>query len=142
MAEDFNTRVIREFRENDGKVGPPFEGSPMILVHHTGARSGVERVNPLVFYPDGERFVIIASAAGAPKHPAWYHNVVAHPRLTVEVATDTGARTLQVLAEEITGAARDALFDRIVSAMPGFGDYARKTAGIRTIPLVALTPIG
>lgn len=140
MAEDFNTRVIREFRENDGRVGPPFEGAPMILVHHTGAKSGTERVTPLVYFPDGDRYLIVASAAGAPNHPAWFHNVTANPRLTVEVATAEGARTVPVRAEEVRGEQRDAVWARIVEASPGFGDYAKKTEGIRTIPVVALTP--
>lgn len=139
MAEDFNTRVIREFHENDGRVGPPFEGAPMILVHHTGAKSGTERVTPLVYFPDGDRYLIVASAAGAPSNPAWFHNVMAHPQLTVEVATAQGARTLQVAAEEVTGAERDAVWAKIVEAMPGFGDYEKKTIGLRTIPVVALT---
>ncbi|MBA3523313.1 MAG: nitroreductase family deazaflavin-dependent oxidoreductase [Geodermatophilaceae bacterium] len=140
MPEDFNTRVIREFRENDGRVGPPFEGAAMILVHHTGAKSGTERVTPLVYFPDGERYLIVASAAGAPHNPAWFHNITANPRITVEVATSQGAQTEQVVAEEVVGEQRATVWARIVQANPGFGEYAKKTEGIRTIPVVALTP--
>jgi len=140
VPEDFNSRVIREVRENDGRVGPPFEGAPMILVHHTGAKSGTERVTPLIYFPDGERYLIVASAAGAPNNPAWFHNITANPRITVEVATSQGAQTEQVVAEEVVGEQRDTVWARIVQANPGFGEYAKKTDGIRTIPVVALTP--
>jgi deazaflavin-dependent oxidoreductase (nitroreductase family) len=139
MPEDFNARVIREFRENDGKVGPPFEGAPMILLHHVGAKSGAERVTPLIYFPEPDHYVIATSAAGAPSHPAWYHNLKTTPDVTVELATDSGVDTFTAHAEEITGDERDAQWDKIVGLNPGFGDYARKTEGIRTIPLIALT---
>jgi deazaflavin-dependent oxidoreductase (nitroreductase family) len=139
MPEDFNSRVIREFRENDGKVGPPFEGAPMILLHHVGAKSGAERVTPLIYFPEPDHYVIVASAAGAPSHPAWYHNLKTTPDVTVELATDSGVDIFTAHAEEITGDERDAQWDKIVGLNPGFGDYARKTEGIRTIPLIALT---
>jgi deazaflavin-dependent oxidoreductase (nitroreductase family) len=139
MPEDFNTRVIREFRENDGKVGPPFEGAPMILVHHIGAKSGAERVTPLIYFPESDHYVIVASAAGAPSHPAWYHNLKTTPDITVELATGSGVDTFTAHAEEIAGDERDAQWDKLVRLNPGFGDYAKKTEGIRTIPLLALT---
>ena len=112
MAEDFNTRVIREFRENDGRVGEPFTGLPMILVHHVGAKSGAERIAPLRWFADGDRWVVVASAAGAPRHPAWFHNLMANPDVTAEIAD----------GKENNG---------------GFADYERRTD--RTIPLVGLT---
>ena len=130
---DWNTRIIEEFRANDGRVGGPFAGAPMILIHHTGARSGTERVNPLVYFPDGDRFVVIASAGGAPKNPDWYHNLKAHPRTTVEV----GAETFAVDVQELTGDERSAVWQRVVAAMPGFGAYQEKTT--RQIPVLALT---
>jgi deazaflavin-dependent oxidoreductase (nitroreductase family) len=139
MPEDFNTRVIREFRENDGKVGPPFEGAPMILVHHIGAKSGAERVTPLIYFPESDHYVIVASAAGAPSHPAWYHNLKTTPDITVELATGSGVDTFTAHAEEIAGDERDAQWDKLVRLNPGFGDYAKKTEGVRTIPLLALT---
>jgi deazaflavin-dependent oxidoreductase (nitroreductase family) len=130
---DWNTRIIEEFRANEGRVGGPFAGAPMILIHHTGARSGTERVNPLVYFPDGDRFVIIASAGGAPKNPDWYHNLKAHPRTTAEVGTETFA----VDVHELTGDERSAVWDRVVAAMPGFGAYQKQTT--RQIPVLALT---
>ncbi|AEA26735.1 nitroreductase/quinone reductase family protein [Pseudonocardia benzenivorans] len=137
---DFNTGVIEQFRTNDGQVGAPFEGRPMVLVHHVGAKSGEERVTPLVYLPDGERIVIIASAAGAPRHPAWYHNLKANPTVTVEVADGKGnVETWSGVAEEITGAERDELYARQVEVMPGFAGYEDKTRGVRTIPVFAVT---
>lgn len=139
MPEDFNARVIREFRENDGKVGPPFEGAPMVLIHHRGAKSGEVRTTPLVYFTDSDDVVVVASAAGAPSHPAWYHNLKANPEIEADIATADGVDTATVVAAEITGDARDSLWERIVEASPGFGDYAEKTKGIRTIPLFRLT---
>ncbi len=141
--EDFNTRVIREFRENDGQVGPPFEGAPMILVHHVGAKSGTERVTPLMWFDGGDdRYVIVASKAGAPDNPAWYHNLKANPDITVEIGHGPEARTEthQAHAEELTGEERETIWKGITSANEGFAGYDRKTEGIRTIPLFALTP--
>lgn len=142
-SEDFNTRVIREFRENHGQVGPPFEGATMILVHHVGARSGTDRVTPVLWFDGGEdRYVIVASKAGMPENPAWYHNVKATPDITVEIGHGPQARTetLQVHAEELTGEERERIWTGITSANEGFAGYDRKTKGIRTIPLFALTP--
>ncbi len=130
---DWNTRIIEEFRANEGRVGGQFEGAPMILVHHVGRRSGVERVNPLVYYPDGDSMVIIASEGGATKHPDWYHNLVSRDRTEVEV----GAETFPVQVDEIDGDQRDELWQRIVTVMPGFAEY-EKTAN-RVIPLLRLT---
>src|SRR5438045_9696509 len=95
--KDFNAGIINEFRANKGVVGGPFEGAPMILVTHTGAKSGVERTTPLVYSRDGDRVVIIASMGGAPKSPAWFHNIAAHPRVTVEVGTERYEADAQVL---------------------------------------------
>src|SRR5690242_1675034 len=94
---DFNATIIADFRANGGKVGPPFEGAPMVLLHTTGAKSGKERVNPLVYTTDGDRFVIIASKAGAPTNPDWYHNIKANPTVTLEV----GEETFEAQATEI-----------------------------------------
>ncbi|MEV1292591.1 nitroreductase family deazaflavin-dependent oxidoreductase [Pseudonocardia sp. NPDC049635] len=139
MAEDFNSRVLREFRENDGKVGEPFTGLPMILVHHVGARSGIERVTPLRWFADGDRYVVVASKGGAPEHPAWYHNLKAHPDVVVEVSDGAGqVATKQVRASELPGDERDRIWTWIKENNGGFADYERATD--RTIPLVALTP--
>jgi deazaflavin-dependent oxidoreductase (nitroreductase family) len=111
-----------------------FEGASMILVHHVGAKTGTERVNPLVHFPEGDgRTVIVASAGGAPNNPAWYHNLKAEPKVEVEVGTET----YFVVAEEITGAERDETWQRVVSVNPGFAEYEKKTD--RTIPLLRLT---
>ncbi|ODU00205.1 MAG: cell entry protein [Pseudonocardia sp. SCN 72-86] len=140
---DFNSNVIEQFRNNDGKVGPPFEGAPMVLVHHLGAKSGTERVTPLVYLPDGDRIAIFASAAGAPSNPDWYHNLKAHPRVTVDVGDGKGTvETWTAEATEVTGAERDALYARQAAIMPGFAEYEVKTEGIRTIPVITLTRAG
>jgi deazaflavin-dependent oxidoreductase (nitroreductase family) len=130
--DDFNTKVIHEFRANAGVVGGYFEGKPMVLVTHTGAKSGVERTTPLVCSTDGDRVVIIASMGGAPTNPAWYHNMVANPTVTVELGTDSYTAT----AVEVTGDERQRLFDQQTAIMPQFADYAAKTT--RTIPVLVL----
>lgn len=131
---DFNAQIIREFRENGGKVGGPFEGSPMIILHTVGAKSGEEHVTPLVYFSYKERRYIIASAAGAPKNPAWYHNLKANPDVRIEI----GDGNEDVTASEINGAGHAEVWSALVQAMPGFGDYQRNTT--RTIPLMALDP--
>ena len=132
---DWNTQVIEEFRANEGKVGGNFEGAPMVLLHHVGRKSGSQYVSPLMYKPGtGDTIYIFASAAGAPKDPQWYDNVVAAGTTTVEVGTET----YPVQVEELTGAERDRVFDEQAAAYPGFAGYAEKTAGIRTIPVLAL----
>ena len=130
---DFNQGIIEEFRANDGKVGGRFEGAPMLLLHHTGAKSGTERVTPLVFQPDGDRWVVFGSKAGAPTHPHWYLNLLANPDTTIEV----GAGTVPVRAEVAEGDERDRLWAKQKELMPGFADY-EKTAGDREIPVIVL----
>ncbi len=131
--DDWNARVINEFRANGGKVGGQFEGANMILVHNFGAKSGTERVSPMVYFPDGDRFLIIASAAGSPRNPDWYHNLKAHPEVTVEVGTET----VPVVVEELPPAERDEKWAQITAVAPGFAEYQTKTS--RTIPVLALT---
>jgi deazaflavin-dependent oxidoreductase (nitroreductase family) len=131
---DFNARVIEEFRANGGRVGGPFEGLPLLLLHHTGARSGTERVNPLAYMPDDGRYVIFASKGGAPANPSWYHNLKACPKTRIEV----GADTLDVLATEATGEERDRLYRAMAGKVPQFGEYEAKAR--RTIPVMVLTP--
>jgi deazaflavin-dependent oxidoreductase (nitroreductase family) len=133
---DWNEKVIEEFRANAGRVGGMFEGASLILIHHIGAKSGVERVAPLVHFPeDDDHTVIVASAGGAPNHPAWYHNLKANPKIDVEV----GAETYTVVADEITGPERDEVWERVTTTAPGFADYQRKTD--RVIPLLRLTRV-
>jgi deazaflavin-dependent oxidoreductase (nitroreductase family) len=131
--QDFNTKIIEEFRANDGVVGPPFEGAPMVLVHHTGAKSGTERVTPLVYQPLGDDWAIFGSKAGAPDHPAWFHNLVANPETSIEV----GAETVPVTATVLEGAERDEIWEKQKELMPGFAEYEKTAAG-RTIPVVLL----
>jgi len=132
-VSDWNAKIIEEFRANEGRVGGRFEGGTLLLLHTVGRRSGVERVNPLAYFPDGDRYVIIASKGGAPTNPDWYHNLLATPHVTVEVGTET----FEVDAVEITGEDRELLWKRIVERMPGFGEYEKNTD--RIIPLIALT---
>jgi deazaflavin-dependent oxidoreductase (nitroreductase family) len=136
-VSDWNTGIIEEFRANEGRVGGPFEGAPMILIHHVGAKSGAERVAPLVYFPQpDDSMVIIASAAGAPKHPAWYHNLKANPKIDVEV----GAETFGVQAVELDDDERAEVWPQLVAERPGFGDYQKKTN--RTIPVLRLRRVG
>lgn len=131
---DYNERIIDEFRSNAGQP-PSWSGtSPLLLVHHRGARSGAERVNPVAYLEDGGRYVIFASKAGAPSHPGWYHNLKAHPDTVIEL----GSGTIEVTAEEATGEERDRLFATQAELSPQFAEYQDKTD--RTIPVVILTP--
>jgi deazaflavin-dependent oxidoreductase (nitroreductase family) len=131
---DFNDQVIAEFRANHGKVGGPFEGAPLLLLHSTGAKSGQERVSPMMYLPEGERYVVFASKAGADDNPDWYHNLKAHPDARIEVGDDEVA----VRAVEVTGVERDRLYAQQAELYPGFKDYEAKTS--RVIPVVALVP--
>jgi len=132
---DFNKGVIAEFRENEGRVGGRFEGVPIVLVTMTGAKSGRELCSPLVYSTDGDDVVVIASKAGAPEHPSWYHNLVANPDVTVEVGTDSWPATA-VLTE---GEERQRLYDAQAADQPQFREYAEKAAAVgREIPVFRL----
>jgi deazaflavin-dependent oxidoreductase (nitroreductase family) len=132
-ANDFNAQIIAEFRANDGKVGGQFEGAPLLLLHTTGARSGQERVHPVVYLADGDRLYVFASKAGAPTNPDWYHNLVANPDVTLEV----GSETFPARATPLEGEERDRVFRRQADRMPGFAEYEQKAQG-RVIPVIAL----
>lgn len=135
---DFNTQVIEQFRANEGRVGPPFEGAPMVLVHHRGRKSGTEHVAPMVYQPDAAdpaTVYVFASKAGAPTHPDWYLNLVAAGTGEVEIGTDR----FGVDVRDLQGEERDRVYAAQVAVMPGFGEYEEKTKGIRTIPVLALT---
>jgi deazaflavin-dependent oxidoreductase (nitroreductase family) len=131
-VSDWNAKIIEEFRANEGRVGGPFEGAPMILIHHIGAKSGTERVTPLVYFPEGDEMIIVASKGGAPTNPDWYHNLKANPTIEVEVGTET----FPVVASEPEGEERDEIWNRVVEASPGFGEYQAKVE--RTIPVLVL----
>ena len=131
---DFNAQIIDEFRANEGRVGGRFEGNTLLLLHHTGAKSGRERVNPLAYQADKGRYVIFASKAGAPSNPDWYYNLLAHPNVTIEVGNDT----IDVVASEAEGEERERLFATQAQRIPVFADYERKAG--RVIPVMILTP--
>ena len=133
---DFNTQVVSEFRDNAGQVGGMFEGAKMLLLHHTGVKSGTERVAPLVYLPDGDHYVIFATKGGAPQNPAWYHNIKAKPDAKIEV----GEQTLEVEVQEVQGDERERLYAAQVALMPQFAEYAEKTD--RLIPVLVLSPKG
>lgn len=137
---DFNEKIIAEFRENNGTVQTAGFGSSLVLLHTTGAKSGAARVSPVMGQrqPDGS-WLVAASKAGAPENPAWYLNMVAHPEMAIEAATPNGIETVDVLAEDLQGADRDAGWAAFTANAPGFLDYQVK-AGDRLIPVVRLTP--
>ncbi len=134
-AVDYNAQIIAEFRTNHGKVGGNFEGAPLLLLHTTGARSGAARINPMMYLPDDGRYLVFASKAGADTNPDWYHNLLAHPEVRIEV----GDETLDVRAVELRGAERDAQYAEQARRYPGFADYERATD--RVIPVIALVPV-
>jgi deazaflavin-dependent oxidoreductase (nitroreductase family) len=129
----FNATLIEEFRANNGKVGGPFEGRPVVLITTTGAKSGRKLTLPLVYLQEGDKRYIFASKAGAPTNPDWYHNLVANPTVTVEI----GSETYEAEAKVITGPERDRIYAEQVKVMPGFGDYQAKTT--RVIPVIELS---
>ena len=130
---DFNASTIAEFRSNHGKVGGNFEGAPLLLLHTIGARSGKPRINPMMYLKDGQRYLVFASKGGADTNPDWYYNLKAHPDVQIEV----GDETIEVHAEEVLGAERDALYERQATLYPGFAGYQRQTK--RIIPVISLT---
>jgi deazaflavin-dependent oxidoreductase (nitroreductase family) len=131
---DFNTQIIEEFRANEGRVGGMFQGSTLLLLHHTGAKSGLGRINPLGYLSDGGRYVVFASKAGAPSNPDWYYNLKANPNATIEVGTDT----FDVVASEATGEERERLYGTQAERVPQFAEYQKQTE--RIIPVIVLTP--
>jgi deazaflavin-dependent oxidoreductase (nitroreductase family) len=135
MAEDWNSKIISEFRANGGKVGGMFEGTPLLLLHTKGAKTGAERVNPLAYRADGDALVVFASKAGAPTNPDWFHNLRANPMVSVEV----GTQTRDVVARVADGDERHRLWEAQKRDNPGFADYETKTS--RQIPVVVLDPV-
>lgn len=130
---DFNKQVIEEFRANDGVVGGYFEGYTLLLLHTTGAKSGKKRVNPLMCIPDGDKYVIIASAAGADNHPDWYHNIVASPEISIEIGTEKFDATATITEEP----ERTQLYEKMEAVSAGFTEYKNKTS--RVIPVITVT---
>jgi deazaflavin-dependent oxidoreductase (nitroreductase family) len=133
---DFNTSIIEEFRANEGRVGGDFEGSPLILIHHIGAKSGAERVTPLGCFPQSDgRLVIVASNGGAVKHPNWYHNLKANPEIRVEFGTEIFCAEVK----ELEGSDRRKVWTDAVDAVPILREYQRNT--LRSIPVLVLTRV-
>ena len=132
---DFNAQIIEELRANEGRVGGMFEGATLLLLHHTGAKTGKRRINPLGYLSDKGRYIVFASKAGAPTNPDWYHNLKAHPNATIEV----GADLIEVVAGEATGEDRERLYRTQAARVPQFAEYEKQTD--RVIPVIVLTPI-
>ena len=137
QADRWNAAVVEEFRANAGRVGGRFEGAPMVLVHHVGRRSGTERVSPVVYQDVDGALAVFASRGGAPTHPDWYHNLLAHPETTVEVGTET----FPVRVRELAGEERAAVWEEQKALMPGFAEY-EVSAAPRQIPVLLLERAG
>lgn len=133
---DWNAAIIAEFRAGGGRVGGPFDGAPLLLLHSVGARSGKERINPMMYQAVGDAYAVFASKGGADSNPDWYHNLVAHPDATIEV----GTRTIAVRARIVGGEERDTIWEIQKQRFPGFADYEARTT--RQIPVVVLEPVG
>jgi len=131
-VNDFNAKIIEEFRANGGKLGGPFEGAPVLLLHHTGAKSGTQRVNPVAYRTVGDSIAIFGSKGGAPTNPDWYYNLRAHPETSVEVGTET----IPVVARVADDAERAPIWEAQKRDNPGFADYEKQTT--RQIPIVIL----
>ena len=134
-TNDFNQEIVDEFRANEGKVGGPFKGARLLLLHTKGAKSGQERVNPLAYRRDGDRLIVFGSKAGAPTNPDWYHNLRANPRASVEVGTEK----LDVEARVAEGEERDRIWEQQKQDVPNFAEYEKKTD--RPIPVIILEPV-
>ena len=132
---DWNSKIIEEFRANEGQVSGQFEDAPLLLLHTVGAKTGQQRVNPMMYQRLPEGYAVFASKAGAPTNPDWYHNLLANPRVKAEI----GAKTIELLARVAEGDERDQIWAAQKAAYPGFAGYERKTT--RQIPVVILTPV-
>jgi deazaflavin-dependent oxidoreductase (nitroreductase family) len=132
---DWNSKIIEEFRANDGKVGGPFEGAPLLLLHTVGAKTGQQRVNPMMYQTVPDGYAVFASKGGAPDNPDWYRNLLAHPQVSAEI----GTRTVEVKARVAEGGEREKIWAAQKAAYPGFAEYEQKTS--RQIPVVILEPV-
>ncbi len=128
----WNEQITKEFRENKGIVGGPFTGATLLILHTKGAKSGIERENPLVYLQEGDTLYLFGSRGGDPSHPDWYHNLVANPDVTVEVGTETVPMRARVVADP----ERTRIYDAQVARSPMFDEYRKKTT--REIPVIAL----
>jgi deazaflavin-dependent oxidoreductase (nitroreductase family) len=135
-VQDFNSKIIEEFRANGGKVGGGFEGAPVLLLHTTGAKTGRERVNPMMYQALGGSYAVFASKGGAPVNPDWYFNLLANPRVRAEI----GTQTVDLTARVAEGETRERIWSAWKADYPNFAEYERKTS--RPIPVVILDPVG
>ena len=133
-GNEYNASIIKEFRASGGRVGGLWENTPLLLLHHTGAKSGQARIHPLGYLDDEDRYVIAASNGGSAAHPDWYHNLKAHPEVTIEV----GADAIMATAGEATGEERERLFQAMVAGAPQLAAHQARTS--RLIPVMVLTP--
>jgi deazaflavin-dependent oxidoreductase (nitroreductase family) len=137
---DWNAKTIAEFRANEGKVGGPFEGAPMVVVHHHGRKSGRELVTPLMYFPhetDHDVIYVFATKGGAPDNPDWYYNLT----VAGDGSVERGTEAYKVTVRELAGAERDSIYNEQAKRFPGFAEYERQTAGVRTIPVLELTRV-
>ena len=132
---DWNSKIIEDFRANGGKVGGQFEGAPLLLLHTVGAKTGQQRVNPMMYQQVPSGYAVFASKGGAPDNPDWYHNVLAHPQVSAEI----GADTVEFRARVAEGDERERIWTAQKAAYPGFADYEKNTT--RQIPVVVLEPL-
>ena len=132
--DEWNRRTTEEFRAHEGKVGGMWEGRPLLLLTTTGAKSGQRRTNPVMYLREGDRLFVFASKGGAPTHPDWYHNLLAHPDVTVEI----GDQTYQAIAKPVTGEVRDSIYAQWAERYPQFREYQENTT--RRIPVIELEP--
>ena len=135
IISEWNQAVVEEFRANNGEVGGRFNGRNLLLLHTIGRKNGDEHINPLAYVRDSDRYVIIASKGGAPTHPDWYYNLIAHPDVTIEV----GTKSFQVRAAETQEPERSRLYEKMIEMMPAFAEYRQKTT--RIIPVFILTKV-
>jgi len=136
-VHDWNAKTIAEFRANEGKVGGVFEGAPLVLMHHRGRTSGREYVTPLMYHPhdtEQDMIYIFATKGGAPSNPDWYFNLTAAGVGSVE----RGTETYEVTVREVTGTERERIYAEQARRFPGFAEYERQVAGVRTIPVLEL----
>lgn len=134
--QEWNRKLIEEFRAHHGQVGDMWEGRPLLLLTTTGAKSGQRRTNPMMYLREGDRVFVFASKGGAPTHPDWYRNLLVHPEVTVEI----GDQTYTAVAKPVTGAERDRIYATWAQMYPQFGEYQEKTT--RVIPVIELEPHG
>ena len=138
VVSERNQPIVEEFRANEGRVGGPFEGMPMVLVHHRGRKSGEEFISPMAYLPHDDNpdvIYVFAAKGGAPTNPGWYYNLVSAGEGTVERGTDR----YDVTVRDVTGDERDRVYAEQAKRYPGFAEYEQKTAGVRVIPVLELT---